>query len=76
MENLLEVEKVIEKKLTLQEATLAAIRLIVESTDRQVSYDVFNEIEKKSMFGKENISKTHLRITITDAMVDTTPRKI
>lgn len=73
MENLVEVEK---SKLTLQEATLAAIKLIVESTDRQVSYDVFNEVEKKSMFGKENIFKTHLRITITDAMVDTTPRKI
>jgi hypothetical protein len=76
MENLLEVEKVTERKLTLQEATLEAIKTIVDSTDKHVSYNVFNSMDRATMFGKENISKTHISITITDAMVDTTPRRI
>lgn len=57
----------------LQEATLEAIKKIVDNTDKQISYDVYQSVEKINMFKKDTVIKTHINITITDTIVDTTP---
>jgi len=76
----IEVEKdVIVRKPSLQEAILKSVEGVVnavDNTDKQVSYEVFNTVEKVSIFGKETVTKTHIKITITDALVDTAPKKI
>lgn len=57
----------------LQEATLEAIKKIVDNTDKQVSYDVYTSVERVNIFKKDTVVKTHINITITDTIADTTP---
>jgi hypothetical protein len=64
-----------EVSASLQKATLDAIRGIVESTNQQVSYSVFNSVDG-DFLGKNKTVKTHINITITEGRIDTMPKGI
>lgn len=60
----------------LQSAILSAIKTVLDATEKQVTYDVYQSVERKGFFKKDVIVKTNINITISDAIIDTKPERL